>query len=103
MARHPIIVVGAGIVGVSAAIWLQRFGHRVVLMDRDAPGEGASFGNAGVIAQWAVTPVTTPGLWRDMPKYLTNPKNPLFVEWRYLPKILPWLGRFLAQATDAKT
>ncbi|SHH38087.1 D-amino-acid dehydrogenase [Cognatiyoonia sediminum] len=103
MAKHPIIVVGAGIVGVSTAIWLQRFGHRVVLMDRDAPGEGASFGNAGLIAQWAVTPVTTPGLWRDMPNYLINPQSPLFVEWGYLPKMLPWLGRFLAQATDGKT
>ena len=102
MTDHPIIVVGAGIVGVSTAIWLQRFGHRVVLMDRDAPGEGASFGNAGLIAQWAVTPVTTPGLWRDIPKYLSNPKSPLFVEWRYLPKMAPWLVRFLSHATDAK-
>lgn len=103
MSTSPIFVVGAGIVGVSTAIWLQRFGNRVILMDRDAPGEGASFGNAGLIAQWAVTPVTTPGLWRDIPKYLTDPNSPLFVEWGYLPKLAPWLVRFLSNATDQKT
>ena len=103
MSKKPVIVVGAGIVGVSTAIWLQRFGHRVILMDRAAPGEGASFGNAGLIAQWAVAPVTTPGIWRDIPKYLTNPNSPLFVEWGYLPKLAPWLLQFLSNATDQKT
>ena len=54
MTDTPIIVIGAGIVGVSTAIWLQRSGRQVILMDRGKPGMGASFGNAGLIAQWAV-------------------------------------------------
>ena len=46
--KKTIIIVGAGIVGVSAAIWLQREGHDVTLIDRAGPGEGTSYGNGGV-------------------------------------------------------
>ncbi len=44
-----VAIVGAGIVGVSAAIWLLRAGHRVTLIDRAGPGEGTSHGNGGVL------------------------------------------------------
>jgi len=42
-----IVVIGAGICGVSTAIWLQRSGHEVILLDKGDPGMGASYGNAG--------------------------------------------------------
>jgi D-amino-acid dehydrogenase len=103
MTDRPIIVIGAGICGVSTAIWLQRAGHRVILMDKGLPGMGASYGNAGLLAQWAVVPVTSPSLWRDAPRYLLNPNSPLFMKWSYFPKLLPWLARYLSHATDAKT
>jgi D-amino-acid dehydrogenase len=64
---------------------------------------GASFGNAGLLAQWAVVPVTTPSLWTDAPKYLLNRNSPLFLKWGYLPKLAPWLFKFMSQATDEKT
>lgn len=99
----PICVIGAGIVGVSTALWLQRQGERVILIDRDTPGQAASFGNAGLIAQWASVPVNTPGIWRDLPSMLLNPKSALFIRWPYLPKMIPWLTQFLLNANDAKT
>lgn len=101
--KKPIIVIGAGIVGASTALWLQRFGHEVILMDRGAPGMGASFGNAGLIAQWGFMPVTTPGLWRKLPGYLLDPTSPLFMKWGYFPRLVPWLTRFLSHATDRET
>ena len=100
---NPIIVVGAGMNGISAAIWLQRAGHQVILMDKGKPGMGASFGNAGLIAQWAVTPVTTPDLWRHIPGYLLNPNKAFFLKWGYLPRLAPWLTRFLSHANDGDT
>lgn len=103
MSDHPIIVIGAGICGVSTAIWLQRSGHRVILMDKGLPGQAASFGNAGLLAQWAVVPVTSPSLWKDAPKYLLNPNSPLFMKWGYFPRMVPWLARYMAQANDAAT
>lgn len=102
--RKTVAIVGAGIVGVSTAIWLQRLGQDVVLIDGKGPGEGASFGNGGVLASASVVPVTTPGLFRKAPRMLLDPNQPLFLKWSYLPKLAPWLARYLshANATDAE-
>ena len=95
-----IIVIGAGICGVSTAIWLRRAGHDVLLLDRSQPGMGASYGNAGLLAQWAIVPLTEPGIWKNIPKYLIDPMSPLFLKWRYLPKLMPWLTEFLSYANE---
>ncbi|QBF31078.1 FAD-binding oxidoreductase [Thalassococcus sp. S3] len=99
MTRH-VAVIGAGIVGVSTALWLQRDGIRVTLIDRAGPGEGTSFGNGGVLASCAVVPVTVPGLLRKAPRMLMDPDQPLFLKWPYLPRLLPWLVPYLRHATD---
>jgi D-amino-acid dehydrogenase len=93
-----VIVAGAGINGVSSAIWLQRAGHNVVLIDRDGPAAGTSYGNAGVLAAGSIIPVTTPGLLGKIPKMLFNRNAPLFVRWGYLPKAIPFLTRYLSHA-----
>ncbi|MCR9136030.1 MAG: FAD-binding oxidoreductase [Alphaproteobacteria bacterium] len=100
---EKIIVIGAGIVGVSAAIWLKRAGCDVTLLDRLAPGQGTSYGNAGVLASCSMVPVTTPGLVVKGPKLLLDPNFPLFMRWSYLPKIAPWLMRYLSHANDSDT
>lgn len=96
-----VIVAGAGIVGVSCAIWLQRAGHDVTIVDRAGPASGTSHGNAGVLAAGAVVPVTVPGLMRKAPKMLFDPDQPLFLRWSYLPRLLPFLARYMSHATDA--
>ena len=93
-----VTIIGAGIVGVSTAIWLQRAGHRVILIDRKGPGEGTSHGNGGVLASCSIVPVTVPGLLRKAPRMLFDPNQPLFLKWRYLPKLAPWLIRYLGHA-----
>ena len=99
-----IAIIGAGIVGVSTAIWLQRDGHKVILIDGKGIGEGASYGNGGVLASCSIVPVTAPGLLRKAPAMLLDPGQPLFLKWSYLPKLAPWLIRYLghANATDTK-
>lgn len=99
----PIVIIGAGIVGVSAAIWLQRDGHDVVLVDRQQPGEGASYGNAGVLASCSVVPITVPGLFAKAPRMLLDPGQPLFLKWSYVPKLLPWLTRYLSHCRPEET
>lgn len=98
-----VAIVGAGIVGVSTAIWLQRAGHKVILIDRSGPAEGASFGNGGVLASSSIVPVTGPGLLAKAPKMLFSANQPLFLKWGYLPRLLPWLVKYLghANAKDA--
>ncbi len=95
-----IIVAGAGIVGVSCAIWLQRAGHDVTIVDRAGPASGTSHGNAGVLAAAAIVPVTTPGLIWKAPGMLLNKDAPLFLKWSYLPKLIPFLAKYLTYTTD---
>jgi D-amino-acid dehydrogenase len=99
--RH-VAVIGAGIVGVCTALYLQRDGHRVTLIDRLGPGEGASKGNAAVIAAESCVPVATPGiLWR-VPGMLMDPLGPLAIRWRYLPKLAPWLWEFVKASSPRR-
>lgn len=96
-----VVVAGCGIVGVSSAIWLQRAGHRVTLVDREGPASGTSHGNAGVLAAGALIPVTTPGLWKKAPGMLFDRDAPLFLRWSYLPRLLPFLRHYMRHATAA--
>jgi D-amino-acid dehydrogenase len=90
-----VTVVGAGVVGVCAALYLQRAGLRVTLVDAGGVGEGASFGNAGNISPGAVVPYLIPGVLREAPRWLFDPDGPLKVRPAYFPRALPW---FLAAA-----
>lgn len=97
-----IIVVGAGIVGVCCGLFLQRDGHRVTIIDPRPPGTGTSFGNAGSIAVGSVYPVGTPGIWKRLPKMILDPMSPLSIRWPYLPRMTPWLWRFLLSSHPTK-
>jgi D-amino-acid dehydrogenase len=103
MKTEHIIIIGAGIVGAATALWLKRAGHEVTLIDKGEPGMGASYGNGCLLASCAMVPVTTPGLISKGPKYLFDPKFPLFLRWGYTPKLLPWLMKYLSFANDADT
>jgi len=103
MAAQKIVIIGAGIIGASSAIWLRRAGHQVTLVDKGEPGMGASYGNGCILASCSVVPVTAPGLMRKGPKYLLDPNFPLFMRLAYAPKLLPWLMRYLSHANDADT
>jgi D-amino-acid dehydrogenase len=100
MGEATVTVVGAGIVGVSSALWLQRAGFKVTLIDSGAVGEGASFGNAGNISPGAVVPYLIPGIWREAPGWLLNPEGPLAVRPGYFLKALPWLMTAVKSATE---
>ena len=93
-----VVIAGAGIVGVSSAIWLQRAGHEVTLVDRMDGALRTSYGNAGVLAAGAILPVPVPGLARKLPKMLFSRDEPLFLQWRYLPRLLPFLLKYLSFA-----
>lgn len=97
-----IAVIGQGIVGTCTAMWLQRHGHRVTLIDRLAAGEACSFGNAGSLSPSACLPVGMPGMWRRVPRWLMDPLGPLTVRWRYAPVVVPWLVSMLHHSSRAE-
>src|SRR5829696_7867054 len=100
--KKTIGVIGAGMVGVAAASFLQREGHDVVLVEPGNPGEGTSFGNAGCLNGSSVVPMSMPGTIRNVPRWLTDPMGPLVIRWSYLPTLAPWLIRFIAAGRPEK-
>ncbi|SDH52569.1 NAD(P)/FAD-dependent oxidoreductase [Roseospirillum parvum] len=97
-----VTIVGAGIVGVSAALALLNAGRPVRLIDRVPPGEGCSFGNAAVITEGSVEPLALPGVMSQVPAWLLDPEGPLVVRWGHLPRALPFFWRFLKAAGPAR-
>jgi glycine/D-amino acid oxidase-like deaminating enzyme len=91
VAYHPVLVVGAGVVGLSVALYLQRAGMQVAVLDPLGPAGGASFGNAGMLSPDTATPIAMPGMLRKVPGWLRDPLGPLAVRPSYLPRTLPWL------------
>ena len=90
------VVVGAGIIGTAIAHDLQRRGRQVVLVDRDAPGKGASFGNMASIAVTEFMPASRPSVWKQIPGWMLDPEGPVRVRPSYMPKLVPWFLRFIA-------
>ncbi|MFT7006042.1 MAG: D-amino-acid dehydrogenase [Colwellia sp.] len=99
---NKIVVIGAGIIGVTAALNLTREGYHVTLLDRDKPGETCSFGNAGLLAMSSFEPNVGIDELMNAPKWLLDPKGPLSICWRYFPKLLPWLLAFVGACFSKK-
>jgi D-amino-acid dehydrogenase len=98
MTQKHATIIGAGIIGMSAAVSLQRAGYAITVIDRLPPGEGCSFGNAGGIAASEITPTIHPRVLLKIPGWLLDPLGPLTIRWSYLPRALPW---FLAAGRNA--
>jgi D-amino-acid dehydrogenase len=98
----PVVIVGAGIVGACAAAWLQREGRQVLLIDQGEPGMGASFGNGGLFSMSSVAPVGMPGVLGKVPGWLLDAEGPLTIRWSYLPRLVPWLVRFVAASAPER-
>ncbi|NEI74086.1 FAD-dependent oxidoreductase [Rhizobium lusitanum] len=111
MTRQDVIVIGAGVVGLSAAIAAQSRGLAVVVVDREGPAAGASAGNAGAFAFTDILPLASPGILKKAPKWLLDPLGPLSVPPAYALQIAPWMFRFwracqpsrVAHSTAAQT
>ena len=88
------VVVGGGIVGACCAYALLRRGFAVTLIEKDEPGRAASFGNSGSIGLASVPPLGMPGMLKDAPRMLLDPKHALVLRWRHLGDPLPWMRRF---------
>jgi D-amino-acid dehydrogenase len=98
-----IVVIGAGVIGLSAAYYLVADGHPVTVLDRDPAGDKASFGNAGGIGISEIVPASSPGIMWRVPRWLFDPLGPLSLKLSYAPALLPWLWRFLRSSAGPET
>lgn len=94
MKQFDVIVAGAGIIGVCSALYLQMTGRNVCLIDKMQPGQGTSFGNAGLIERSSVIPYSFPRQFNRILSYAFNQRSDVRFDWSYLPQIAPWLFQF---------
>ena len=100
--QADVIVLGAGIVGVSAAYAARQRGLSVVLIDRREPGSETSYGNAGILSSGSISPLNKPPLWSALPGYMTNRHAALRWDPVWAVRNIDWIVRFLANATTSR-
>jgi len=101
--KLKIGIVGAGIQGISNALFLQKKGFNVTIFDRDEPGSpAASYGNAGHFSPYASVPINRPDVLTDIPAMLLSSTGPLALKWNYVPKMIPWFLKFIRNCTTKK-
>lgn len=95
------LVLGAGVVGVCTALHLQQRGQHVLLVDRQEPGQGTSYGNAGLLERASVIPYAMPYSLRTLMRYAGNRQPDVRFQWRAMPQLTPWLWRYWRQSSPA--
>ncbi|WP_415295391.1 NAD(P)/FAD-dependent oxidoreductase [Candidatus Pelagibacter sp. Uisw_113] len=101
--KLKIGIVGAGIQGISNALFLQKKGFRVTIFDRDEPGSpAASYGNAGHFSPYASVPINRPDVLTDVPAMLLSSTGPLALKWNYVPKMIPWFLQFIRNCSTKR-
>jgi len=96
-------IVGAGIQGISNALFLQKKGFEVTIFDKDEPGSpAASYGNAGHFSPYACVLMNRPDVLTDVPAMLLSSTGPLALKWNYVPKMIPWFLKFIRNCTTKR-
>jgi D-amino-acid dehydrogenase len=95
-------VIGGGIVGVCNALYLQREGFDVTLIEPNKAGDSTAKWSCGQMAVSEVIPLSKPGILKKIPIWLLDQKSPLALRPQTLPSLLPWFWRFLLSAKPSK-
>ena len=96
-------IIGAGIQGISNALFLQKKGFEVTIFDREDPGSpAASYGNAGHFSPYACVLMNRPDILTDVPAMLLSSTGPLALKWNYVPKMIPWFIQFIRNCTTKR-
>ena len=101
--NFKIGVIGAGIQGISNALFLQKKGFKVSIFDKDEPGSpAASYGNAGHFSPYASLSLNRTDILADVPAMLLSSTGPLAIKWNYVPKMIPWFVKFILNTRKNK-
>ena len=101
MSQKRVAVIGAGIIGLCSAYYLQKAGNQVFLIDKLEPGTGTSRGHASMIANYGVPGINQPQVWGQLPRYLFSKTSPIAIQWSKIGKLTPWLIQFLKNCNTA--
>ena len=102
MSKKNIGIIGAGIQGICCGLYLKKKGYDVKIFDREEPGSGASYGNAGHFSPYASVPLNRTDIITDIPSMLLSSRGPLALKWNYILKMTPWFLSFLLNCSKKK-
>ena len=103
MNKLKVGIVGAGIQGISNALFLQKKGFEVTIFDKENPGSpAASYGNAGHFSPYASLSLNRTDILSDIPAMLMSSTGPLALKWNYVPKMIPWFMKFIFNTSKNK-
>jgi D-amino-acid dehydrogenase len=96
-----VVIIGAGVIGMSAAVECARRGHRVTVIERGSGAEGCSFGNAGMVVPSHFVPLAAPGMVALGLKWMWNPESPFYIKPRLNLELIAWAYRFWRSSKKA--
>ncbi|MEE2945981.1 MAG: FAD-binding oxidoreductase [Pseudomonadota bacterium] len=99
---ESVTIVGAGMVGICTALSLAERGINVRIIDKAAPAQGATFGNAGIISPWSILPQPVPGIWKNVPNLMFGRHKVLKMHLSQFPRLIPWGLRFMRNTPEPK-
>ena len=102
MNDYDLIIAGAGIVGMSTALWARKEGMRVLLCDRSLPGSGTTAGSACTIATYASVPINSPSIFTSLPSLLGSSDSPLTFDWMFGLQNPRWVLSFLSNCRASR-
>jgi len=97
-----VVVIGGGIVGLSSALYLQRSGCKVTVLDKSGFQNNCSYGNAGYVCPSHFIPMATPGIVKQGIRWMFNSKSPFYVQPRLDRSLIEWGWRFIKSATPER-
>ena len=101
--NQKVGIIGAGIQGISNALFLQKKGFQVTIFDREEPGSPvASYGNAGHFSPYASLSLNRTDILADVPAMLLSSTGPLALKWNYVPRMIPWFIKFILNTSQKK-
>jgi D-amino-acid dehydrogenase len=102
MSGGRVVVIGAGVIGVTSAYYLTQDGWDVTLLDKGDVCAGSSYGNSGLIVPSHIVPLAAPGVWWQGMKWMLDPEGPFYIRPRPSLELARWLWRFRAACSPAR-
>ncbi len=99
--HKDIIIIGGGIIGLCAAYYLLKDGHKVTVMDKSDMTKGVSYINAGYITPSHIIPLASPGTMTQGLKWIFNASSPFYIKPRFDPEFFKWAWYFKRASTKA--
>ena len=100
--QKHILIIGGGIIGLFSAFYLNRAGYRVTILEKNAPLDNCSLGNAGMIVPSHFVPLAAPGMVKKGLRWMFNPESPFYIKPRMDWDLISWGLKFIQAARPEK-